>query len=273
MRITITLAESLAQQLDSLVESGKATNRSAAIESILEKQLQPTIATAVILAGGSVTKSRAPLLKIQGQYAGSILLAQLKQYGFDQVIFCSHQAGNAALQTRFGDGTALGMHILYANETSPLGTAGALRNILPLLPDQPILVQHADVLTSLNLREFMQFHMREGSGATIAVKPRMGERHYGQVFLQGNRIVKFLKQGTAEGISIVNTGMYVLHKQVLARIPASSKPVFLEKDVFPKLAKTGSLGAFIFQGGWFELSDPAQLLEAGRWWSEARQPV
>ena len=81
----------------------------------------------------------------------------------------------------------------------------------------------------------------------------MGEKKYGQAFIQGNKIIKFLQTGTTEGISIVNTGLYVLQPQVLERIPAG-KQASLESDVFPELAEARELSAFIFQGLWEEVS-------------------
>lgn len=264
-RLTITLPNELIKRVDTLVDGSVIRNRSHAVEKILSEGLSPAVSQAVILAGGKSAKRRSLLSFINGQHLLQIILSQLKTHGILECIICTEHDIIAELQQRFGDGRELGCQITYIPELEPLGTAGALRNCAHLLNQAPFLVLHGDVLTSINLTEFIQFHLNEQKKATIGVKPRLGERSYGQVFLQGNSIIKFLEKGTDRGISIVNTGLYVLDPKVLELIP-NRKPVFLESDVFPVLAKQGQLSAFIFQGLWYDITTPSQLEEAARRW-------
>lgn len=264
-RLTITLPNELIKRVDTLVDGSVIRNRSHAVEKILSEGLSPAVSQAVILAGGKSAKRRSLLSLINGQHLLQIILGQLKTHGILECIICTEHDIIAELQQRFGDGRVLGCQITYISEVEPLGTAGALRNCAHLLNQAPFLVLHGDVLTSINLTEFIQFHLNEQKNATIGVKPRLGERSFGQVFLQGNSIIKFLEKGTDRGISIVNTGLYVLDPKVLELIP-NQNPVFLESDVFPVLAKQGQLSAFIFQGLWYDITTPSLLEEAARRW-------
>ncbi len=248
-RLTITLDSEILSRVDAQIDGHKIRNRSHAIELLVSAGLQPKVTTAVILAGGA--GKLAALSLVHERPALSVMLEHLKRFGITKVILCagSHQAEIAA---RFGDGSHLGLSLLYVEEVKPQGTAGALRLAQPLIGAQPFLVVHGDVLTELNVAEFIQFHLEQNTIATIGVKPRMGEAKYGQAFLQGNKIVKFLQRGADRGISIVNTGLYVLDARVFERIPRRGV-CKLETDIFPNLAEDGELSAFLFQGLWQEL--------------------
>ncbi len=120
-------------------------------------------------------------------------------------------------------------------------------------------------MTNINLADFIEFHKHENTLATIAVKPREAERTYGKVLLQGNKITDFSETNQSEGISIVNTGVYLLQPDALKLIELDP-PAHFEKDLFPKLAAIHELSAFIFQGIWFDIStsDSYRLAQA-RW--------
>ncbi len=264
-RITITLDNQILKKIDQIMVKKNIANRSQIIESLLARSLKPQVSTAVVLAGGSENKGKVLLKKINDQYLFSIMLEHLKNHGIEKIIITTTEEMKPILEERFGDGSAFDLDLVYVAENKALGTAGALKNIHYLIGSRPFLVIHGDVLTDLNLHDFFEFHLKEGVDVTIGVKPRMGEKKYGQVFLQGNKIVRFLETSTNEGISIVNTGLYVINPQVLKRIPPGEK-VFLETDVFPRLAAEGKLAAFIFQGLWFDISSRDSLMEALTKW-------
>ena len=93
------------------------------------------------------------------------------------------------------------------------------------------------------------------------------ELKYGQVFIQGNKIIKFLETSENSGISIINTGAYVFNHKIFEFFP--QKEIFdLEKDVFPSLAKQKQLSASIFQGLWFDVTDENSLKKAKNDWNK-----
>ena len=260
-RITITLDQKLLEKVDQLKLKHKVDSRSQMIEKLLSRSLKPEVNTAVILAGGSDQKGKMLLKKIADRYLFGIMMQHLKEFGIEKIVVLTTPEIKPLLKERFGNGQEFDLELVYVGESKPLGTAGALKNADYLIGGKPFLVVHGDVLTDLNLHDFFEFHLREGVEVTIGVKPRMGEKKYGQVFLQGNKIIRFLKTSTNEGISIINTGLYVINPSILKRIPPN-QTVFLETDIFPKLASEGKLGAFIFQGAWFDISDRESLMEA-----------
>lgn len=260
-RLTITLPHDILKKVDAIVDRRVIRNRSHAIESLIQKSLGAKITTAVILSGGKNNQiTQRSLKKIQDRHLLSITLEHLKNHGISEVIICAGKS-NSDIKKIFGNGSDYGVAIYYVNEDEPSGTAGALKKAEKYLRKSPFLVIHGDTLTNLNLSEFIDFHVNEETMATIAVKPRLSEKKYGQVFMQGNKITKFLAAGATQGISIINTGIYIFEPKVLELIE-NNKVSNLEDDVFPLLAEKKELSAFLFQGLWYDISEKKDYLEA-----------
>lgn len=265
-RITITLAQDLLDQIDQTVDGKVVRNRSHAIEVLLEESLRSKVTCAVVLAGGrQMADPPAPLLPIGQKPLLSNTLDLLKRHGIKTVYILAGHVPNL-LRDGVGKTNHHGMVLQYVYEGKPLGTAGAVKAIAGELTNEPFLVIHGDVLTNINLSEMIAFHKRENTLATIAVKPREAERNYGKVMMQGNRITDFLETGESEGMSIVNTGVYILHPDAL-RLVDQKPPTYFEKDLFPRLASIGELSAFMFQGIWFDISKEESYQQALARWS------
>lgn len=267
-RLTITLPDNLLTQIDDLVDKQTIRNRSHAIEHLVRQSLPPQISTAIILAGGSKHLGSNPILKkVNDEILFGLLIKHLHIYGIKHIVVCT-SSDYADIKNFAGDGLLFGVKIEYSQEKTPLGTAGALKKAQSYLKnDNPILVIHGDILTDIKLDEVFDFHLQEGAQATMVVKPKLGTKQYGQVFIQGNRITTFSETGTDSGISIINTGVYVLNTEVLHSI-SSKKSTFLENDIFPSLAKKNQLRAYFFQGLWYDISTPQQYKEAILSWSK-----
>lgn len=251
-RLTITLAPDLLQRVDRMVDRQTVRNRSHAIELLLRRSLEPTVTHAVILAGGEHQDLPVPALaSFGGRSLIQLMIRHLNAHGIKQVVVLAGRHLDE-IEAIVGQGDDLGLDIRYVHEDPPLGTAGALKRAEPLLDGNPFLVMHADVLTDMDISDFIGFHFSEGSLATMAVKPRQAELDYGKVMLQGNRITDFIERGQKQGISIINTGVYLFQPEVLAMVDGD-QPSRLETDVFPRLAEAGELSAFLFQGIWFDV--------------------
>ncbi|MFH2118164.1 MAG: sugar phosphate nucleotidyltransferase [Candidatus Paceibacterota bacterium] len=269
-RLTITLSQELVEKIDSLIDGQAVKNRSHAIETVVQESLAPSVKTAVILLGGK-HGGAAALQKIDGNYLLTHTLNILKKHHLTRVIICLNKS-NHKIKQLFGNGEQLGLQIDYSYEEKPLGTGGAVKNIKKILNEKPFLVVHGDILTTLDFSNLFEFHFNEGSLATMAVKPRMGEPKYGQVFLQGNKIIKFLDTSNDSGISIINTGVYVFDAKIFDLFP--TKNYFtLEKDVFPYLAEKKQLSASFFQGIWYDISEEKDYQEAKDRWQTITKKI
>ncbi len=266
-RLTITLSHELLERVDRRIDGRTLSNRSQAIETLLRQVLRPSVSTAVVLSGGERQGEDVPALaSIGGQALISHTIHHLIKAGIRKFLVLAG-GDEPRLRELMGMGESVGASIRYLHERRPRGTAGALGLVAPHVGAEPFLVIHGDVLTDIDVEEFISFHSSENSLATIAVKPRKSERRYGQVMLQGNRITNFFETSRNGGISIVNTGVYLFQPAVLDLI-RDQKMKQLETELFPQLARMGELSAFLFQGIWYDVSTPETLERARLRWSE-----
>ena len=132
------------------------------------------------------------------------------------------------------------MDLSYATEEEPLGTAGSVKNASPLLEDR-VLVLSGDSLTDLDLTELIRFHDEHGAAATVTLKRVPDPLEFGIVITgEDGRVERFLeKPGWGEVFSdTINTGIYVLEKEVLDLVPEGEEFDF-SKDLFPLLLEKG----------------------------------
>lgn len=266
-RLTITLSPDLLKVVDTLVDRRNIRNRSHAIEHLIRQSIGKNITTAVFLAGGYKETEENPLLKkLHGQTLLEIQIKHLKKYGISKVVFCLNKS-DQAIEKMYGDGEKFDIQLEYSYESKQLGTAGALKQAANLLQnDVAFVVLHADVISNIELDEVIEFHQTQHAEATLVVKPKLGEKELGQVYMKGSRVTSFSKTAVESEMSIINTGIYVLSTSILKTISAK-KPSYLETEVFPQLAQENKLSAFIFQGIWYDISTTSQLKQAQSQWA------
>lgn len=259
-RLTISLPKDVLTALDNAIDGKDIRNMSHAIEHFLRKSLKPSMTSVVILAGAPTqTKLHPSLTLIDGRTLLDIALEHLAKAGFKHAYILAgpHKTTlQKALRHNYG------MTIHWTPEPKPLGTGGALKLLEGTL-HEPFLVLHGDILTNIPIQSFIDFHLYEQTLVTIAVKPRHSEPTYGQVTLQGNRITAFAEHDRGIGISIINTGVYMVNPAVFSYLP-EGKPSTIEADVFPRLAAENQLSAFFFQGMWFDITNYTNMREVIR---------
>lgn len=271
-RITITISQDLLDQVDQTIDNKTVRNRSQAIEALLRQVVSPKVSTAVILAGGSLTKHPQTgeligksLIPIQGKPVIIHLLNHLKGYGVRNVVIATSPNSENELKSAIKEEKDLGLNISYSDETETLGTGGALKAATSLIPQGPFYLFHGDLLTNINLNEMVNFHHNSQSSAVIAVKPRPGRLSYGRVFLQGSTIIDYQVPQKASPVSLVNTGIYLFDYSVISLLP--SKKIFkLEDTLIPTLVKQELASGWVFQGIWFDVSESDSYQEANDRW-------
>lgn len=127
---------------------------------------------AVVMAGGRGTRLSPltnvlpkPLLPVDDMPILEVILRQLGHYGFGKVTLCVGYRFEL-IRAFFRDGWDLGVEIDYIVEERPQGTVGALSRLGQL--EEPILVMHGDVLTSLDYADLYQRHTQCGASLTLA---------------------------------------------------------------------------------------------------------
>lgn len=264
-RLTITLPPKVLDKVDSIVDNKTVFNRSHAIEKLIEQGFTDNVDTAVILAGGNkITDMSQVLKKVGDKYLLSIMIDTLKKYNFTRIVICSG-SNIGEIKNIFKNGSDYGIKIDYVQENTPMGTAGVLKLAEKKIGLKNFLVMYGDILTDINFSDFIDFHFSEGRIATIGIKPRMGQKKYGQVLIQGNEVVSYSSKETNVGLSLVSTGLYVFSNEIFKYIKPGVQS-YLGRDVFPALITDSELSAFVFQGIWYDISADDDYKQAQSRW-------
>jgi len=224
---------------------------------------------AVILAGGKGVRLRPltytipkPLLPVGEKPILEEIIERLKPFGVREfVIAVGYRA--ELIETYFRDGAQLGVHIDYVRESHPLGTAGplALVRSAGISPDEPLLVMNGDILTDLDMRAFVEFHLAGEFEITVATRKFELQHPYGVLQLDGQRVIGIVEKPAVT--DIVSAGIYAIQPSALDVIPDDS--FFDMPDLVNKLLPDSrTVGAYHFVGEWLAIDRLEQLEDAGR---------
>ena len=227
---------------------------------------------AVILVGGEGTRLRPltygtpkPMVPLFGIPFLERTLGRLKEAGVDDVVLAAGYLPQA-IEDHLGDGSRIGMRVSYVVEASPLGTAGALKNLADRITES-FFVLNGDVLTSLDLRAMIAFHREHGGVATLHAIRVEDPSAFGCIVRDADgRIVSFVEKPPRHEAPTneINAGTYLLERSVLDRIPAGQK-VSIERETFPELIASGArLVAYVTGDYWLDVGRPEQYLQAHR---------
>lgn len=171
-----------------------------------------------LLAGGFGTRLRPltddcpkPMLPIGGKPILQSILENFIAAGFRNFYISVHYLPEL-IKSHFGDGSRWGVTIRYVEETSPLGTAGAL-GLLPEFDDEPVIVMNGDVVTQLDFNALMDFHFAHQSAMTVCVREYEMQVPFGVVEGEGTAVTKIVEKPLHR--FFVNAGIYVVAPEVV----------------------------------------------------------
>lgn len=257
-QVTVTLRKDILDKVDEEVDGIRIRNRSHAMEVLLEKATSKSnIRKAFILAGGKGTRMRPftyeipkPMIPVQGKPLVQHIIELLRKHEIRDIIL-SVGYMSEKIKEHFGNGSKFGVNITYSEEKREMGTAGALYLAKDML-NGPFLMLNGDVLSDIDLGDFIRFHEEKKSSATIALTPVEDPSQFGVAKMKGDKILEFVekpKKGD-EPSKLINAGVYALNPEIIKMIPKGH--AMMEKQIFPKLAKKGKLYGYHFDGQWFD---------------------
>lgn len=204
---------------------------------------------AVIMAGGKGTRLRAitndtipkPMAFVAGKPILLWQIEQLRDQKIQDIILIIGHLGYK-IQDFFGDGRNFGVNIRYIEESTPLGTAGALALLPPLLNQEDFFLIFGDVLFDIDLQRMARYHTEKGADVTLFVHPNVHPFDSDLVVCDDSGRVKYFdsKHNVRNYWyrNCVNAGFYIMKRSVCDRVPMNFK-VALEKDLLTSMIEDG----------------------------------
>ena len=184
---------------------------------------------AVILAGGLATRMRPitdripkVLIEVAGRPFLWHQLQLLKRNGIFRVLLLVGYLGEE-VQRYFGDGSELGISIDYSFDGPVLlGTAGAIRQALPMLPER-FFVLYGDSYLLCDYRAVEKAFVSSGLPALMTVYHNADLYDTSNVEYDGRRIVHYDKVNRIARMRHIDYGLGAFKRPVFAGIPAGKQ--------------------------------------------------
>lgn len=221
----------------------------------------------LILAGGLGARLGTvlpDLPKIMAHVGGrpflAHLLERLARQGAQRIILALGSRANAVLEyLKVSDSPALDIQTCV--EPHPLGTAGAVRFASPLLHSDPVLVMNGDTFVEGDLNQFVVSHHASGADASIFCSRVPDAARYGSIECDAaGMLTRFREKDAAQGLGLVNAGVYLFGRTVLFQIAAVGEGS-LERDVLEKMGR-GAVHVFEGAGRFHDIGTPESLASA-----------
>ena len=218
---------------------------------------------AFVLCGGQGTRLRPvvndrpkSMALISGTPFLQLLLDRLRSQGIDDVILGTGYMADK-IEGYFGSGRNFDMRIRYSREHEPLGTGGALKLAEPIISD-PVLVLNGDSYVEWRLAPMLELFKAKNADLVIVLQAVADVTRYGSVALdQDDRVTQFVEKGAMAGPGLINAGVYLIRKQMIAQLPAGTA-ISLEREVFPRLLDRGVYG-LVSTGIFIDIGIPDDL--------------
>jgi len=201
-----------------------------------------------------------PLLKVGNKPILENVINQFIDAGFYNFYISTHYRAEM-VQEYFGDGSNWNVSIRYIYENEPLGTAGSLGLLPDNLPKLPILMMNGDLLTKIDFKELLRFHLQEGEDVTMCVREYDFQVPYGVVETDGKHVISIEEKPVHR--FFVNAGIYVLNPSMLDMVDGKSyldMPQLLEQ----KMRESGKISMFPVHEYWLDIGQIKQFDQAQR---------
>ena len=204
---------------------------------------------AILLCGGLGTRLRSvvsdrpkPMADIAGKPFLHYLVKMLSESGVRHLIFALGYMGEQ-IEAYFKSGEEYGLSISYSYEDSPLGTGGAIRNALPHVSGENVLVLNADTYFHTDYENLFMQQLKTQAMMTIASRKIEDISRYGAILKdESGRILRWNEkmspdQAEASCPGEINGGIYVMQKSLIEKIPEGKQS--LENDCIPAWLEDG----------------------------------
>lgn len=197
-----------------------------------------------------------PLVPINGKPLLNIILDNLMEKGFHNIFLSINHKGDM-IRNVMGKNNCYS-HIKYIEESKRLGTAGAL-SLIQEPTCNPILVQNADTLTTLDYRAMVKYHNENYNSMTIAVRREKIPIPYGVVEISHDEVTNIEEK--PDHYYFANVGIYIINPNILDLIPKNEyydMPTLINQC----LKNNYKVGSFLVHEYWTDIGRHIELKKA-----------
>ncbi|MCU1265168.1 MAG: hypothetical protein JWM21_1486 [Acidobacteria bacterium] len=253
---------------------------------------------AMILSAGygtrlwPLTEDRTkPALPILGKPLVGYVAEYLAGFGYRNIVVNLHHRPES-VRAALGDGSRFGAQLTYVEESTILGTSGALDNARHLLDRETFVVVNGKIITDIDLGAALETHIKTNALATLILLPNVARERFSMVEVAGGLVKGFGGMPEGGGRSrrqeqdpgdldqskepdlhqpqdaevnhaapLMFTGIQILEPRIFDYIP---RGVFSHStiDVYPQAIANGEVvAAHVAKGKWYELSTIPRYLE------------
>ncbi|MEH2526997.1 MULTISPECIES: sugar phosphate nucleotidyltransferase [unclassified Bradyrhizobium] len=232
------------------------------------------IRQAVVMAGGKGTRLLPysavfpkPLMPLGDMPILELLLRRMKAAGVQEVILAVNHLRHL-IEAYFGDGSELGLRLCYSSETKPLGTAGALGNMLDTL-DETFFLTNGDLLTTMDLRRMALSHIAERADASIGIYERENKIDFGLIeFDTRNRLCAYREKPSSK--YHVSMGVYILQREAVRAHVSDVDYLDMPNLLLKIKATAGNVVCFKDDCVWLDIGRPDDFALAQKMFEEDR---
>jgi N-acetyl-alpha-D-muramate 1-phosphate uridylyltransferase len=225
-----------------------------------------------ILAGGLATRLHPitetipkALVDVAGKPFILRQLDYLRRQGVGRVVLCTGFLGEQ-IEAVVGDGSASGLSVSYSQDWPNLmGTGGALRQALPLL-DSQFLVLNGDSYLPIDFASVERDFLASGKPALMTVQRNADRWDKSNVLFRDNVIVEYNKPAPSSDMRHIDYGLGAISAQVL--IDENTTGPFDLADVYHRLSLTGQLAGYEVHERFYEIGSHKGLAETAEYFKD-----
>lgn len=213
----------------------------------------------IILAGGLGTRLKSVVNDVPKVMALvnnkpflEYILDDLSNYDVDKIILAVGYK-KEIIQQYFGN-KYKGIEIVYSEEDKPLGTGGAIKNVLSLVENDEAIVMNGDIYTKINYNDLFECYKRKKANLMLVIKHMNNFDRYGSIELKDDKIIKFREKEPVES-GFMSVGCYIFNKNLLNGFKSDSK-FSIENDFFSKYVIDNKIDYYYYSDIFVDIGIP-----------------
>ncbi|OQS55530.1 mpg1 [Ecytonucleospora hepatopenaei] len=232
--------------------------------------------TAVLLVGGKgsrlypLTKTRPkPLVHFLCKPIVQYQIEQLSQAGIKKLILCLNYFSEQFVEKAEEWEKQYGIKIIFSKEDITLDTAGPIGLAKKYITGDAFLCLNTDIYSQIDFKQLITcyntINEKEKCNVLVLTKEVEDPTKYGLIKHSNKKVIYFLEKPKTkeefEGCNTctINAGIYIISSRILDLF--EPKQLSMEKEIFPVVAKSGSMFIYEYNGIWGDIGVPKEYLK------------